>query len=132
MKSFFKTLLLSLFTGCIIFTAVPVHAQYGLQQTAQKTPYNNSKTDFFGIIEKVIAGALATVAFIFFGLALYAGIRWMTARGDESLVEKAKNTLRSAIIGLVVMLAAYALTKFVFTQLNTTRTGSVTSPPSGS
>lgn len=114
--SFFKKVIFSLIAG-IIFLAAPASAQYGLQETVRKTPYDQ-KVEINSMIEKVVAGALATLAIIFFGLALYSGVRWMTARGDEAFVEKAKDTLRAAVIGLVIVLGAYALTRFVFLQLN--------------
>lgn len=105
----------------------PVYAQYGLTETANKTPYSTN-TDVYTITEKIVSGALAALAFIFFGLTLYAGVRWMTARGDESYVEKAKDTLRAAITGLVITLAAYALTRFIFQRLNNSGSTTVTTP----
>ena len=41
----------------------------------------------------------------------------MTAGGDEAKVTKAKETLRRAIIGLMIIIAAYAITVFVFKAL---------------
>jgi len=41
----------------------------------------------------------------------------MTAHGNDQHVEKAKDTLRGAIIGLVITVAAYAISTFVFTRL---------------
>jgi TRAP-type C4-dicarboxylate transport system permease small subunit len=57
------------------------------------------------------------LAFVFFGLTLYAGLRWMTAQGNEEMVTKSKEILKAAIIGLVIVTASYALTKFIFSQL---------------
>jgi hypothetical protein len=114
---FKKIIFFSLLFSSLFFVSLPAVAQYGLKDTADKTPYSTN-TDIYIIVEKVISGALATLAFVFFGLALYAGLRWMTARGDESHVEKAKDTLRAAVIGLIIILAAYALTRFIFQQLN--------------
>jgi hypothetical protein len=95
------------------------HAQdYGLGETAKVTGYDQSQT-IYTIVGTVTAGVLASVAFIFFGLAMYAGLRWLTARGNQEFVEKAKSTLTAAIMGLVVTLSAYGLTAFIFDRLAT-------------
>ena len=41
----------------------------------------------------------------------------MTARGDESKVEKAISTMRQAIIGLVITVGAYSITQFVVPRI---------------
>lgn len=51
----------------------------------------------------------------------------MIARGDEGEVEKAKEIIKTAVIGLVVTLAAYAITYFIGTRLtSSTSSGSST------
>jgi hypothetical protein len=42
----------------------------------------------------------------------------MTSEGDEAKVEKAQKILRNAIIGLVITLAAYAISFFIVNALN--------------
>ena len=46
----------------------------------------------------------------------YAGIRWMTAMGASDKVDKAKDMLEGAGIGLLITIASYALAKFIFTN----------------
>ena len=41
----------------------------------------------------------------------------MTARGNDEFVGKAKNALTAASIGLVILISAYAITKFVMDRL---------------
>lgn len=65
----------------------------------------------------VIEGLLALLGVIFLALMLYAGYHWMTARGDEEKVTKAKDTIRRAIIGLIVVVGAYAIWAFIFGRL---------------
>ncbi|MFA5937372.1 MAG: hypothetical protein WC822_05880 [Candidatus Paceibacterota bacterium] len=67
------------------------------------------------IIGRVINSALTLVGTIFFILMVYAGYLWMTARGNEQQTEKAKTIITTAIIGLVVIVSAYAITVFVTT-----------------
>jgi hypothetical protein len=42
---------------------------------------------------------------------------WMTAQGNAGQVDKAKDLLINAIIGLVIVSAAYSITLFVGNQL---------------
>lgn len=70
-----------------------------------------------GIIAAIIRAVLGLLAAIFMVLMITAGFKWMTAAGNESQVEKAQETIKAALIGLVVVLAAYAITYYVFTYL---------------
>ena len=65
------------------------------------------------IVAEVIQIALGVTGTIFIILILIAGYWYITAKGDESKVEKATKTLRGAIIGLIVVLMAYSITRFV-------------------
>jgi cbb3-type cytochrome oxidase subunit 3 len=64
-------------------------------------------------IGKVIGVALSFVGVIFLVLIIYAGFTWMLARGNEAEAKKAKDLMFDAVIGLVIILAAYAITAFV-------------------
>ena len=70
-----------------------------------------------GIIQLVISAFLGVLGIIFLVLIIYSGFNWMTAQGDEEKVTLAKNTLTRAVIGLVIIVAAYSITYFVFTNL---------------
>lgn len=65
----------------------------------------------------LISPALALIGVIFLVLMIYAGILWMTARGEAPQVTKARDTMIRAIIGLAIVLSAYAITSFIFTSL---------------
>jgi TRAP-type C4-dicarboxylate transport system permease small subunit len=57
------------------------------------------------------------VALIFFGLTLYGGFIWLTARGKEDKIAEAKNILEAAAIGLAVIASSYALATFILSRL---------------
>ena len=69
------------------------------------------------IIGTVIQAFLGILGVIFLILMIYAGYTWMTAHGDEQKVTKAKETITAAIIGLVIVIGAYALAFFVISKL---------------
>lgn len=61
----------------------------------------------------LIGSILSFIAVVFMILIIYSGILWMTARGNEQQVEKAKNLIIQAIIGLIIVLSAYVITSFI-------------------
>ena len=69
------------------------------------TPYN-TPTDFINAIASfllTIAMPLVTVAII------WAGIQFFFAQGNEAKISRAKNTLKWAVLGLAVVIGAYAI-----------------------
>jgi len=68
-------------------------------------------------VGKIIGVVLSLVGVLFLILMLYAGIMWMVSRGNEQEVTKAKDLLTNAIIGIIIVFAAYALTAFIGTAL---------------
>ena len=66
----------------------------------------------------IISAALSFVGILFFVLIIYGGIIWMMARGNEQEVKKAQDILKMAIIGLIIVFAAYAISNFVIDTLN--------------
>ena len=65
-------------------------------------------------IINVILGFLGIVAVI---IILIGGFMWMTAGGNEEKVGKAKKLLVGGIIGLAIILSAYAIASYVIGQI---------------
>jgi hypothetical protein len=87
-----------------------------LNQTATTNGgYTNASIDV--IIGTVISALLGLLGVIFLVLIIYGGYIWMIARGDEAKVEKAKTTIINSTIGLVIVLAAYAITYYVLAAI---------------
>lgn len=68
-------------------------------------------------IAKIIGIALSLVGVIFLMLMVYGGYIWMMAKGDEAEAKKAQGIITMAIIGIIVVVAAYAATKFIVDRL---------------
>lgn len=60
-----------------------------------------------------INAALTLVGLFFLVLMIYAGYLWLTARGEEEPINKAKKIITSTIIGFVLVASAYSITVFV-------------------
>jgi hypothetical protein len=76
--------------------------------------------DIQGTFGTIINAALSLIGTIFFLLMIYAGFLWMTARGDEGQIDKSKQIISGTIIGLVLVVSAYAITVFVTGRFQTT------------
>lgn len=57
-----------------------------------------------------VLGLLGIIAVI---MVLYAGFQWMTAGGNEERIASAKKIISAAVIGLVIILLAWAIVNFV-------------------
>lgn len=65
----------------------------------------------------IIKAFLSIFGVLFLALMVYGGYTWLNARGNDQQVEKAKDIITQAVIGLVIVLAAYSITYFVVNAL---------------
>lgn len=72
------------------------------------------------IIGAIIGVFLSLLGIIFMILIMYGGFTWMTSMGNESKVLKAKKTITNSIIGIIIILGSYAITRFVFDAIQNT------------
>ena len=70
------------------------------------------------VIGGLISAALGLLGVILLAYILYGGFLWMTAGGETKKVDEARNIIKNAIIGLAIIVAAYAIASFVLTQLS--------------
>mgnify|MGYP001563866247 CR=1 FL=1 len=67
-------------------------------------------------IIRVVLSLLGIVALV---IVLMGGFKWMTAGGSDEKVKDAKKTIFQGIIGLAIVLSAFAISKFVIESLTT-------------
>lgn len=82
-----------------------------------------TKTDPRIITVRIINAILGLLGIVATVLVLYAGFMWMTAGGNDEQVGKARKILISAVIGLAIILSAWAITSFVLSNLYEATTG---------
>lgn len=124
MKKNLKHLLILLFLVIVLVLPYFVFAQESaplnkLKEVGPAGGYSNNTTEYslaetVGII---VSAFLSLLGIIFVVLMLYGGYNWMTAAGDESKVDKAKTTIRQAIIGLIIVAGSYAIWFFIYDKL---------------
>lgn len=79
------------------------------------TAKDKTSPDF--IIASVIQSVLSFLGVVFIVLMVYGGYLWMTAAGNDEQVEKAKDLITAAVVGVVIILAAYAISYFVISKM---------------
>ena len=100
--------------------AADVTAPMERLQNLNKAGILYQPTDEKGVSQFVgtmISSFLELLGVIFISFMIFAGYSWMTAGGDEQKLDKAKHTIRRAIIGLSIVVGSYAIWKFVFDYL---------------
>jgi len=69
------------------------------------------------VIVNIIKIFLTFVGIIFLVMIILAGYKWMTAAGNQDKIGEAKSQLKAAIIGIIIILAAYVITEFIAEEL---------------
>jgi len=108
-----------IFTLSITIVSTPTLAagDFGLGATAGAAGLSSYNKPVPELIGNIIGTALSLIAVLFFVITVYGGILWMTARGKEDQSKKALDTIIAAVIGIIIVLGAYALTNLVFDSL---------------
>ncbi|MFA6132105.1 MAG: hypothetical protein WC702_03555 [Patescibacteria group bacterium] len=91
-------------------------ANTGLTNIATSANIQNSG-DLTVLIGKGINVILGLLGILFLIFVLYAGFLYLTAQGADEPVKKAKKLLTNSIIGLVIIIAAYAISNYVIGAL---------------
>lgn len=70
--------------------------------------------DIAASVIRIILGFLGIVAVV---IILLGGFKWMTAMGAEEKVGEAKKLITAGVIGLIIIIAAFAIATFVLNSL---------------
>lgn len=132
-KTIFKQILMLLALTAIMIIPYFVFAQnlpaaVAIDKTASSNPMTmlktigeksfNKQTDentFVEIAGLVVNIALSILGVIFIVLMIIAGYTWMMASGNEQKVTESKSIIKRAIIGLIIVLASWAIWNLIFT-----------------
>ena len=117
-----------LITAVMLFQAVPALAEINAAgcdtvkdplcvTSAVKTGLGS--TDIRVTIASIIKVAMGLLGIVAVAIILIGGFTWMTAGGNEEKVGEAKKWIFAGIIGLAIILSAYALATFVINSLVT-------------
>jgi len=66
-----------------------------------------------GIISALISLIIVIAAIAFFFILIIGGIRWIMSGGDKANTEAARNQITAALVGLVIVFAAWAILQLI-------------------
>lgn len=90
-----------------VFAQTSDIGQY-LDQSPGGNPWGNIQS-INTVIPGLLNAALVIAFAIFVFLLIFAGIQWITAGGDKTKVESAQKKLTGAIIGIIIVISAWAI-----------------------
>lgn len=99
----------------LVLIGAPALAQ--ADSVALKNPLG--ETDVRILFGRIIAGALSIIGSFALLMFVYGGVLWMTSRGDTKQIQKGKDTLTWAILGLVIIFSSYVLVNALITGITT-------------
>jgi phage shock protein PspC (stress-responsive transcriptional regulator) len=106
-----------------IFATVPAMAQTTTITATQLLPTNVGDNlglptgDVRVTIARIVRVAMGLLGIVVVMIVLYGGFLWMTAGGNDEQVGTAKKFIVSGVIGLAIVLSAYAIATFVIGSL---------------
>lgn len=65
--------------------------------------------DLGSVLTTVLSFVMGIAALAVFLYLIWGGIQWITSGGEKGKTEEARNKITSAVIGLIVLAASYAL-----------------------
>ena len=108
-----------------LMVSAPVHAQLdegyfgGSDATDFAGTAGLGTGDLPATIASIIRVAMGFLGIVAVVIILYGGFMWMTAAGNDDKVKKAKSIMIAGVIGLVIIVSAFAIANFVLTQITT-------------
>ncbi len=99
----------------------------GLQGACAGTGATGGTECVMTIIGNVIRVAVGFLGILLLGYLLYAGFLYMTSGGETEGVKKAKTMIENAVIGLIIIACAFAISSFILENL-ASLTGDATTP----
>ncbi|MBI2405611.1 hypothetical protein HYV21_00965 [Candidatus Microgenomates bacterium] len=100
--------------GALLLTALPVLAQgdvINIKPGGQFQALGNLTVP--SIVSGLIRLVLVIAALIFFFILVIGGIRWILSGGDKTATEGARSQITAALVGLVIVFAAWAIIQLV-------------------
>ncbi len=84
-----------------------------------KIPGLSENPDLKAVVVAIVGILLGFLGIIAVIIILWGGFIYMTASGDSAKTDKAKSMIISGIIGIIIILAAWAIANFVITNIGT-------------
>lgn len=101
--------------GIMSLTPLGAMAQsLGVSSSDLPDALSGTSGDLKQVVISVINTVLGLLGFIVVIFIIYAGILYVTDGGGGDNLDKAKNIIKNSIIGIVIILASFAIVNFAF------------------
>lgn len=106
--------LVSVFALSPMSTALAVDpaTDFGLNPIKDNINISTSEESAQVVVVRLINLALTFLGLVAVVLILWGGFKWMTAGGNDENVDAAKKIITAAVIGLAIVISAYAIANF--------------------
>ena len=116
----------------VIFAFTPVYAVDDICDDIDSSTMPNydiicgggDEQDMFAAVSNVLNTVYFWVGIIAVIVIIISGVFYMTSQGDPGKIKRAKDALKFSIIGLVIVLLAFAITNFIIRAIIGDTTGS--------
>ncbi|MDO4219768.1 MAG: pilin [Candidatus Saccharibacteria bacterium] len=97
-----------------LFGNAASNALSGLTEVNSGVGAETDLTKMIGVILSAVYGVIGIVAVV---MIILGGVNYATSQGDPGKVKKGKDTIMYGVIGLVIVILAFAITNFVINML---------------
>ena len=101
--------------GAFLTNVVPAFAQGTVDLRPGGDFARLGTLTFPELISGLIRISLVVAAIIFFFVLVIGGIRWILSGGDKQATENARGQITAALVGLVIVFAAWAIIQLIQT-----------------
>lgn len=105
---------IALLSTLLMLVALPVAAQttsFSIEDVGGTLGLGTA--DLKDTVVNIIQWVLGILALIAVVMIILGGFQWLTAAGNDEKIEKAKKIISAAVIGLIIVLLAWAIVIFV-------------------
>jgi len=74
---------------------------------------NMANLDIGSMLSAIVQLIMVVAALAFFFMLVIGGVQWLVSGGDKAGTEGAKNRITAALIGLVIVFSAWAITSLI-------------------
>ena len=105
---------MTIFLGLVSINTVMAQDVFGVNDLTGTELGTKDLEDTISGIINIVLGFLGIIATI---IILLGGFKWMTSQGNTDKVDEAKKLIGAGVVGLVIVLASYAIARFVLSSL---------------
>ena len=101
----------------VLYAQTTPNPQEELDKAAEQAGIKGTQTDLTIIVGRIISLVIQFLGLIAVIIILIGGFKWMTSGGDSEKIKSARQLMTNGIIGLVIIVLAYAIVTFILKKL---------------